>query len=149
MHTIEELMDSTPIRLRMDSSLADACRGMAQSDKDVLALCDPHGYFLGVVTHAALEHARGSMGALAYSLRAQHLMTTTAPTVTLDHSIDEALSLMAAHAIEFLPVVKDGMLRGMLTSGAIAAEEAPTTIAGLAETKTTPTSNLSVTLASS
>jgi len=134
MHTIDELMEPTPMRLRLDSPLEEASRGMAQTGTDVLALCDPHGYFLGVVTKGALKHARRSMGELAYSLRAQHVMAIATPTVSLDQTVDEALCLMAAHTTEFLPVVQDGMLRGMLTSSVIAASDAPTTIAELTET---------------
>lgn len=134
MHTIENLMDSTPMRLRMDSPLTEAASGMSRAPADALALCDPHGHFLGVVTAKALEHALNSMGELAYSLRAQHLMTTTTPVISLDHTVEEALNLMATHQVEYLPVVENGVLQGMLTSSAIAAADAPTTTAELPET---------------
>ncbi|MBE1514409.1 CBS domain-containing protein [Nesterenkonia halotolerans] len=142
MHTIDELMDSTPMRLRMDSPLTEAAHELARTSTEALPLCDPHGYFLGVLTHAGLKHALGSMGDLAYSLRAQHLMTTTTPVVSTDHTVDEALSLMATHQIEYLPVVEEGVLQGMLTSRAIAAADAPTTIAELPETGTDPSLTL-------
>ena len=136
MHTIKDLMDSTPMRLRMDSSLIEASRGLTQAGTDVLPLCDRDGSYLGIVTYVALERALSSMGDLAYSLRAQHLTTTTTPVVSMDNTVDEALALMATHQVEYLPVVEDGVLRGALTSSAIAAADTPSTTAELPETRT-------------
>ncbi|GAA1168186.1 CBS domain-containing protein [Nesterenkonia sandarakina] len=136
MHTIKDLMDSTPMWLRMDSSLTEASCGLTQVGTDALPLCDPDGSYLGIVTYVALERALSSMGDLAYSLRAQHLMTTTTPLVSMSSTVDEALALMATHQVEYLPVVEGGVLRGALTSSAIAAAGTPTTTAELPEART-------------
>ena len=82
------------------------------------------------------ERARpgaGLYGDLAYSLRAQHLMRTTAPVVSTETTVEEALNLMATHQVEYVPVIQGSVLRGMLTSAAIARAESSAVISELTE----------------
>ncbi|WP_246310696.1 CBS domain-containing protein [Nesterenkonia sandarakina] len=126
-------MDPRPERLLIDASLTEVASALQRTGHEALPLCDTGGEFLGVVAQSELDRVLASMGDLAYSLRAQHLMRTTAPVVSTETTVEEALNLMATHQVEYAPVIQGRVLRGMLTSAAIARAESSAVISELTE----------------
>lgn len=120
MSTIAELMNHDTPQLNPYSTLEEASAAMDQSKMDSLPLCDPQGCLIGVVTRSGISRAFRSLGELAGSLRAQHLMHSDAPSIGIHDTLEQAMAQMAIHQTQHLPVLNGPTVEGMLTSAAIA-----------------------------
>ncbi|MGJ9372079.1 CBS domain-containing protein [Nesterenkonia sp. CF4.4] len=119
MTTVADLMTLGVPRLTEHCTLEDATRALDQSDIDVLPLCDSDGALLGVITRQDISRAFRSLGELASSLRAQHLMKPDAPSIGLRDSVEKAMAQMAIHQTQHLPVLDGAAVCGILTSAQI------------------------------
>lgn len=120
MSTIAELMNRDAPHLNPYSTLEEASTAMDHSRIESLPLCDPQGSLIGVVTRSDISRAFRSLGELAGSLRAQHLMDADAPSIGIHDTLEQAMAQMAIHQTQHLPVIKGRAVEGMLTSAAIA-----------------------------
>lgn len=119
MANLADLMTPDVPRLSTHCTLEDATQAFAQSPLDVLPLCDPDGTLLGVVTQQDISRAFRSLGELANSLRAQHLMNPEAPSISVQDSVEKAMAQMAIHQTQHLPVLDGSTVCGMLSSAQI------------------------------
>ncbi|MBE1515164.1 CBS domain-containing protein [Nesterenkonia halotolerans] len=119
MTTVAELMTADVPHLSAHCALEHASHAMDQSKTDALPLCDPDGRLLGMVTRHNISRASRSLGELADSLRAQHLMNPDPPTIGLHDTVEKAMAQMAIHQTRHLPVLNGQRVCGMLTSAQI------------------------------
>jgi len=120
MSTIAELMNDDTPYLNPYSTLTEASAAMDQSKIDSLPLCDPQGALIGVVTRSDISRAFKSLGELAGSLRAQHLMRPDALSIGIHDTLEQAIAQMAIHQTQHLLVLDGLTVKGLLTSSAIA-----------------------------
>lgn len=116
MTTVAHLMTPQVPHLSAHCTLQDAARAFNQSGLGALPLCDTDGKLLGVVTSHNISRAFRSLGDLANSLRAQHLMDPHAPRIRAHDSVEKAMAQMAIHQTQYLPVLDGTGVCGMLTS---------------------------------
>lgn len=116
MTTVAELMTFGVPHLSAHCTLEDAARAFDQSGIAALPLCHSDGALLGLVTRQDMPRAFRSLGELANSLRAQHLMKPDAPSIGVHDSVEQAMAQMAVHQTQHLPVLDGTAVCGVITS---------------------------------
>ncbi len=131
---VRDIMDANPLSLQPDQTLADAVRLLLVSGLDAVPVVDPSDIVVGLLSHRELlKHlvpayvhrvtSGGSqiprMGAKAavdprVSL-VREVMARNVLCVSEDQSVADVAHLLATKDVGRVPVVRDGVLRGMLT----------------------------------
>lgn len=131
---VRDIMDANPLSLRPNQTLADAVRLLLVSGLDAAPVVDPSDVVVGLLSHRELlKHlvpayvhrvtSGGSqipgMGAKAVvdprvSL-VREVMARNVLCVSEDQSVADVAHLLATKDVGRVPVVRDGVLRGMLT----------------------------------
>ena len=142
-YLVEDLMTTPVYTARPDESLLSAARTMRQHHISGLPVVDPEGRVLGVLSEkdivrtldrqVGVGHARGILDILlaGYEPRRQDLlkrsvaallnglvheaMSHPPATVEADAPLSEAWHLLTLYSVNRLPVVRDGLLTGILT----------------------------------
>jgi CBS domain-containing protein len=106
---------STPVwTVGMNDAADDAWELMRLYGTHHLVVVDRDGRVAGVVSTADLG---GELGApLRRGRRVEDLMTERVATVTPETPVRQAAILMRAHGVDYLPVLGDGELRGIVTA---------------------------------
>ena len=78
---------------------------------------DGSGAVLGIVSERDLVRAMAAAGRAPDALAAAEMMTRDLATVTPGSTIADALGLMTDRRVRHLPVMEDGVLRGMVSIG--------------------------------
>jgi len=117
-------MTSNPITCKPDLSIAEAMEWMKREKVRRFPVVDDKGKLVGIVTDKDLVHASPSsatslsMWEVSYLLskvKVAEVMTKKVITIEEDCPIEEAARLMADSKIGGLPVMRDGMLVGIIT----------------------------------
>ena len=117
-------MTSNPITCKPDLSIAEAMEWMKREKVRRFPVVDDAGKLVGIVTDKDLVHASPSsatslsMWEISYLLskvKVAEVMTKKVITIEEDCPIEEAARLMADSKIGGLPVMRDGMLVGIIT----------------------------------
>ena len=117
-------MTSNPITCKPDLSIAEAMEWMKRENVRRFPVVDDKGKLVGIVTDKDLVHASPSsatslsMWEVSYLLskvKVAEVMTKKVITIEEDCPIEEAARLMADSKIGGLPVMRDGMLVGIIT----------------------------------
>lgn len=117
-------MTSNPITCKPDLSIAEAMEWMKREKVRRFPVVDDMGKLVGIVTDKDLVHASPSsatslsMWEVSYLLskvKVAEVMTKKVITIEEDCPIEEAARLMADSKIGGLPVMRDGMLVGIIT----------------------------------
>jgi acetoin utilization protein AcuB len=117
-------MTSNPITVTPDLSIAEAMEWMHKEKVRRFPVVDKDGKLVGIVTHDDLLYASPSsatslsMWEVSYLLaqvKISEVMTKDVITVTENVALEEAARLMADNKIGSLPVMRDGMLVGIIT----------------------------------
>ena len=121
---VKERMSRHPITIRPDVSLHDALRVMRDEKVRRLPVVDKEGRLVGIVLEKDLLYASPSpatslsvheLNYLVSRITVESLMTRDVVTVSEETSLEEAARIMADHNISGLPVMRDGVLVGMIT----------------------------------
>jgi CBS domain-containing protein len=124
MLLVRHVMAADPKAARPDMNAYDAASLMASFDIGSVPVVDGDGRLVGIVTDRDLalrvlgdrqDPASVSLGDVATN---KHVVT-----VTPDTRLSEARSLMAAHRVRRLPVVKGELLVGMIALGDVAVTD--------------------------
>jgi acetoin utilization protein AcuB len=117
-------MTSNPITCKPDLSIAEAMEWMKREKVRRFPVVDDAGKLVGIVTDKDLVHASPSsatslsMWEISYLLskvKVAEVMTKKVITIEEDCPIEEAARLMADSKIGGLPVMRDGVLVGIIT----------------------------------
>jgi CBS domain-containing protein len=117
-------MTRNPITIPPDISIAEAMEWMRREKVRRFPVVDKKGKLVGIVTREDLLHASPSsvtslsvweVSYLLSQVKVKEVMTRNVTTVTEDVPLEEASRLMADNKIGSLPVLRDGMVVGIIT----------------------------------
>lgn len=107
--TVRQVMSPTTPLGSPGTSIRALKNMLALRPQSLVAICDSTGRLLGVVDDADLRRRGGKCAA--------DVMTCEPYTAPPGARLDAAVTLMLDHQLHCLPIVEDGVLRGMLTIG--------------------------------
>jgi acetoin utilization protein AcuB len=112
-------MTRNPITIPPDTSIAEAMEWMRREKVRRFPVVDKKGKLLGIVTREDLSSVTSlSVWEVSYLLsqvKVKEVMTRDVITITEDVPLEEASRLMADNKIGSLPVLRDGMVVGIIT----------------------------------
>jgi acetoin utilization protein AcuB len=117
-------MTRNPITIKPDVPIAEAMEWMRREKVRRFPVVDDKGKLVGIVTHGDLLHASPSsvtslnvweVTYLLSQVKVKDVMTKDVITVCEDCPIEEAARIMADNKISGLPVMRDGLLVGIIT----------------------------------
>ncbi len=111
---VKEIMSKEPMCCTPDTTLSEIARHMVKYDCGAIPICDG-ARIVGIVTDRDIVCRAFVRGQHPGSIPVNEVMTTTVATVNDNDSIQRAMSIMAERKVRRLPVVRDGLLVGMLT----------------------------------
>lgn len=111
---VGEICRSDVPTVERDATIAATCRVFARTHGHLAVVCD-HGRPCGVVSSADVA-VRGIAAGLESSEKVERVMSPKLVTVDAAASSYEALELMVTHNVRTLPVMKNGELRGIITT---------------------------------
>jgi len=121
---VKERMTRNPITITPDTSFEEALRVMRKNKVRRLPVLDRDKKLVGIVTEKDLLYASPSpvtsldvfeLHYLLSKITVKDLMTKEVITVEEDTPLEEAARIMADNKIGGLPVVRDGVLVGIIT----------------------------------
>ena len=121
---MNECMSKNVIYVSPDTSLTDAKALMIKEKINKLPVVDKSKKLVGIITKNDLQKAAPSsastldmyeLGYLLSKLKVEKIMVKNVRTVDFDEVIEEAARTMATEKIGCLPVMKDGILSGIIT----------------------------------
>ncbi len=125
---VADVMTRNPLFVHPDMSVPDA-RALIKKEKvGRLPVLDRENRLVGIVTEWDLVNASPSvattldiyeMGFLLSKLKVEQVMERSVITVTEDTVIEEAARIMDDHHISALPVMRSGLLVGIISDGDI------------------------------
>lgn len=132
---VRDIMDANPLALRPDQTLAEAVRLLLVSGLDAVPVVDPSDIVVGLLSHRELlKHlvpayvhrvttggsktttktgAKAAMDPRVSLVR--EVMARNVLCVSEDQSVADVAHLLATKDVGRVPVVRDGVLRGILT----------------------------------
>lgn len=95
-------------------TIAATARLLAERNKGLALVCGAGGKLLGVVSVIDISRAVGAYAERAPAMTAKSIMTTDYCSCHLADSVEEALRKMTERRIRQMPIVEDGILKGLL-----------------------------------
>ena len=117
-------MTRNPITIKPDVPIAEAMEWMRREKVRRFPVVDDGGKLVGIVTHGDLLHASPSsvtslnvweVTYLLSQVKVKNVMTKEVITICEDCPVEEAARIMADNKISGLPVMRDGLLVGIIT----------------------------------
>jgi acetoin utilization protein AcuB len=125
---VEYRMTPDPKTVSPDMPIAEALAKMRQHKVHRFPVVDNKGKLVGIVSHSDLLYAAPSSATslnmwevtyLLNQIKVEEVMTRQVITVDNDCPIEEAARVMRKHAIGGVPVLRDGVLAGIITESDI------------------------------
>ena len=114
--TIEELMTRGVITVHPHTSLKEVAATLVDQGISGVPVCDKDGRVLGVVSEADLLYKEQGIDSRKGRARtARQAMSAPAITIEPQRSVSLAARLMLQRSVNRLPVVRDGVLVGIVT----------------------------------
>lgn len=120
---IQEIMTTRVIRIHPEATVASAARQLAANNIGAMPVCSNDGRILGMVTDRDLVIRCMAAGRSPEKTRVREVMTGAVAAVTPDTDAHIAANLMGHKQIRRLPVVRDGVLQGMVSLSDLATQE--------------------------
>ncbi len=117
--TIKDIMSKNIIAVLPSDSVEDAAKLMSDHDIGSVPVISG-GELKGLLTDRDIVIRCVSKGKSTTNTKVSELMTTDVAFVTPEHSIHDAISMMAAERVRRLPVVKEGFVDGIVSLADIA-----------------------------
>ena len=114
---IEQLLKTKGIDATVigpDETIAAAARMLAERNRGLALVCGADSKLLGVVSVIDISRAVGKFGAGAPAIAVEAIMTRNFCSCRLKDSVEEALRKMTERRIRQMPIVEDGVLKGLL-----------------------------------
>ena len=125
---VEYRMTPDPKMVSPDMPVAEALAKMRQHKVHRFPVVDNKGKLVGIVSHSDLLYAAPSSATslnmwevtyLLNQIKVEEVMTRQVITVDTDCPIEEVARVMRKHAIGGVPVLRDGILAGIITESDI------------------------------
>ncbi len=117
--TVRDIMSKNVVAVLPNDTAEDAAKLMSENDIGSVPVI-ASGKLEGLLTDRDIVIRCVSKGKTANSTKVSELMTPEVAFVTPEQSVHEAVSMMAAERVRRLPVVKDGIVDGMVSLADIA-----------------------------
>jgi len=112
--SVEEIMTRDVVYVKYTDSWKDAVEVMFERNVGGCTIVDKDGRVFGIITHRDIVKFLANQRRLDGYVR--EYMTPNVITVTPDTTVGEAMKTMISNRIRRLPIVRDGILYGMLVS---------------------------------
>ena len=116
---VKDIMSKNVVAVLPNDTAEDAARLMSENDIGSVPVI-ASGKLKGLLTDRDIVTRCISKGKTASATQVSELMTTDVAYVTPEQSVHEAISMMAAERVRRLPVVKEGVVDGMVSLADIA-----------------------------
>ncbi|MHA1529613.1 MAG: CBS domain-containing protein [Alphaproteobacteria bacterium] len=97
-----------------EQTIAATARLLAERNKGLALVCGPGGKLVGVVSVIDISRAIGAYVERAPAMAVDSIMTTDFCSCHLKDSAEDVLEKMNQRQIRQMPIVEDGMLKGLL-----------------------------------
>jgi CBS domain-containing protein len=97
-----------------EKTIGATARLLAERNKGLALVCDAGDKLLGVVSVIDLSRAVGEFAERAPAMAVETIMTTDFAFCRFEDSVEDVLQKMTERSIRHLPVVQDGVLKGLL-----------------------------------
>jgi len=97
-----------------EKTIGATARLLAERNKGLALVCDAGDKLLGVVSVIDISRAVGEFAERAPAMAVETIMTTDFAFCRLEDRVEEVLQKMTERSIRHLPVVEDGVLKGLL-----------------------------------
>ena len=108
--------------IRLDANVLDAARGMHERHIGALVVLDG-GNIVGIFTERDLLNRVVAVGRDPSATQVRDVMTARVAICTRDTTLSACRTAMTRNKMRHLPVVEDGRLIGIISSGDILARE--------------------------
>ncbi|MCP4333199.1 MAG: CBS domain-containing protein [Gammaproteobacteria bacterium] len=105
------------VRIRANSSIADAANTMTSNKIGALLVEDDGGAILGILSERDIVRGMGPHGADLHDVAVSQLMTKNLIRCSSADSVNEAMAMMTDRRIRHLPVFDDDELVGFISIG--------------------------------
>lgn len=116
---VKEIMYKAPTCCTPDTNLPEVARMMLEHDCGAIPICNGPT-LVGVITDRDIVCRAMATKPDPTTIRAADVMTTQVATINDNDSIQRAVTVMAENKVRRVPVVKDGVLVGMLSQADLA-----------------------------
>ncbi len=110
--SLRSVISWTTLTIRPEMTVADAMTVMADREVDHLFVVSADGQFLGVVTDHSLLKAE--LTGRSTDSTVSEWMSRRPETLTLDHTVGDAVKLCRDASLSRIPVLRDGRLLGVV-----------------------------------
>ena len=111
---VRDVMSTRLIAVRPDEPLKELARILVRNRIGGVPVTDPEGHVLGIVSESDLQPTRE--GAPDCPIRtAADVMTRPVITLTEDNTVTQAARVLQRHRLKRAPVLRQGVLVGMIT----------------------------------
>lgn len=120
---LQQIMTQNVIRIHPKERIAVAARLLTQYNIGALPVCTADGKLRGVVTDRDLVVRCMAAGKVPQETLVEDVMTTGITVGAPDMETSAAAALMGRMQVRRLPVVEDGVLRGMVSLSDLAVRQ--------------------------
>jgi CBS domain-containing protein len=103
--------------IRADAAVADCVRELKQRGVGALVVSSDGKHLDGIISERDIVHALADHGGALLTLKIDALMTRRVQTCTPEDTVSDLMERMTDSRIRHLPVVKDGILCGLVSIG--------------------------------
>lgn len=117
---VEEILKakgSDIVTMPQNASVAEAARLLKEKRIGAVVISDDGARVLGILSERDIVHALVEFAAAALEMRVSELMTQDVVTCAPEDRIAGLMARMTERRIRHLPVIKDGVLDGMVSIG--------------------------------
>jgi CBS domain-containing protein len=105
------------ITIRSDATVAELVRGLRDARIGAMVVSDDGWHVDGIISERDVVRGLAERGASVMSARISELMTREVATCTPHDTVKEVMSVMTLRHVRHVPVVDDGVLRGIVSIG--------------------------------
>ncbi len=120
---VKDLMTGSVVSVSPESTAEFAARMMARHNIGALPVCDSAGRLRGMVTDRDIVTRCIAAEADPTETAVREIMTRTVVTASPEDDLRRAALLMSGERVRRLPVVRQGILVGMLSLGDLATSD--------------------------
>jgi CBS domain-containing protein len=103
--------------IRPDATILDGVRELKRRGIGALVVSSDGSHVDGIISERDIVHALADHGGALLTLRIEALMTRRVQTCTPDDTVGDLMERMTQSRFRHLPVVKDGVLCGLVSIG--------------------------------
>ena len=120
---LSEIMSRSVVSIHPEETVAVAARALERHNIGALPVCGEGGKLCGVITDRDLVTRCLASGRSPEQTKVREVMTGKVITAAAGMDTTEAAALMGQQQIRRLPVVENGVLKGMVSLGDLAVRQ--------------------------